>query len=131
MSSDWTTISEMVTTLCPMDLHGINYPACSAEYLSVHPYFNPNVHPEDTSPTIELISPQIYPVGANNVSIKLKVSDAQGLHQVILSTTTPLSFTIALYAAAGFAEVKACQGLAGKRILLWSLTTTALYRLRT
>ena len=88
--------------------------ACSAEYLSVHPYFNPNVHPEDTSPTIELISPQIYPAGANNVSIKLKVSDAQGLHQVILSVITPLSFTIALSAAAGFAEVKACQGLAGE-----------------
>ena len=96
--------------------------ACSAEYLSVHPYFNPNVHPEDTRPTIELISPQsypvrgknvsIYPAGAKNVSIKLKVSDAQGLHQVILSAETPLLFWKA--AAAGFAEVKACQGLAGE-----------------
>ena len=84
--------------------------ACSAEYLSVHPYFNPNAHPEDTRPTIELISPQIYPAGAKNVSIKLKVSDAEGLHQVILSVTTlPSSF-----AAVGFQEVKAWQGLEGE-----------------
>ena len=83
--------------------------ACSAEYLSVHPYFNPNVHPEDTAPTVKLISPRIYPAEAKNVPIKLKVSDAEGLHQVILFVTTQT-----LWLTAGFLEVKACQGLGGE-----------------
>ena len=82
--------------------------ACSAEYLSVHPYFNPNVQSEDMAPTVELISPQIYPAEAKNVPIKLKVSDAAGLHQVILFVTTQT-----LWISAGFPEVKACQGLGG------------------
>ena len=84
--------------------------ACSAEYLSVHPYFNPNVQPEDTHPTtIELISPHTYPAEAKNVPIKLKVSDSEGLHQVILFVITPTF----LWGAFGFPEVKACQGLGG------------------
>ncbi len=83
--------------------------ACSAEYLSVHPYFNPNVHPEDRCPTVELISPQIYPAEAKNVPIKLKMNDAEGLHQVILFVTTQTFLP-----AAGFLEVKACQGLGGE-----------------
>ena len=87
--------------------------ACSAEYLSVHPYFNPNVHPEDTRPTIELISPQIYPAGAKNVSIKLRVSDAEGLHQVSLFVTTR-SLPILQAVGIGFPEVKTCQGLEGE-----------------
>ena len=82
--------------------------ACSAEYLSVHPYFNPNVQPEDTAPTVELVSPRIYPAEAKNVPIKLKVSDTAGLHQVILFVTTQT-----LWVSAGFLEVKACQGLGG------------------
>ena len=88
---------------------------CSVEYLSVQPYFNSNVQPEDTVPTIERISPRIYPAGAKNVPIKLKVSDSEGLHQVILSVktrTSPLSLAAVAYAA-GFLEVKACQGLGG------------------
>ena len=80
--------------------------ACSAEYLSVHPYFNPNVQPEDTRPTIELISPRIYPAEAKNVPIKLKVSDSEGLHQVIL-----LAASVGWLQ--GYSEVKACQGLGG------------------
>ena len=89
--------------------------ACSAEYLSVHPYFNPNVQPEGTRPGIELISPRIYPAEAKNVSIKLKVSDAEGLHQVILFAETPRTGGVVLGvgAAAGFPEVKACQSLGG------------------
>ncbi len=88
--------------------------ACSAEYLSVHPYFNPNVHPEDTRPTIELISPQSYPAGAKNVSIKLKVSDAKGLRQVRLSVLTPPTLSPKYFGTVGIPEVKACQGLAGE-----------------
>ena len=56
---------------------------CSAKFLAVHPYFNPNAA-ETRRPTIELISPQSYPTGAKSVPIQLKVGDSGGLHQVIL-----------------------------------------------
>ena len=60
--------------------------ACAAEFLAVHPYFNPNISLEaGTPPTIELISPSTYPVGSKSVLIRLKVSDSEGLHQVLLS----------------------------------------------
>ena len=58
---------------------------CSAEFLVVHPYFNPDVPIEEgSSLTIELISPRTYPAGSKNVSIQLKVSDSEELHQVLL-----------------------------------------------
>ena len=56
---------------------------CSAKFLAVHPYFNPNAA-ETRRPTIELISPQSYPTDAKSVPIQFKVSDSGGLHQVIL-----------------------------------------------
>ena len=59
--------------------------ACAAEFLSVHPYFNPEIPIEKGPlPTIELISPRTYPAGSESVPIQLKVADSQGLHQVIL-----------------------------------------------
>ena len=65
--------------------------ACAAEFLSVHPYFDPDIPDEETPPpTIELISSPGYPTGATNVSIQLKVSDPDGLHQVILFATSGL-----------------------------------------
>ena len=58
---------------------------CSAKFLTVHPYFNPNVNTaRRRPPTIQLISPQTYLTDAKSVSIQLKVSDSQGLHQAIL-----------------------------------------------
>ena len=58
---------------------------CSAKFLAVHPYFNPNVNTaRRRPPTITLISPQTYLTDAKSVSIQLKVSDSQGLHQAIL-----------------------------------------------
>ena len=59
--------------------------ACAAEFLSVHPYFNPEIPTkEGPPPTIKLISPRTYPAGSESVPIQLKVADSQGLHQVIL-----------------------------------------------
>ena len=59
--------------------------ACAAEFLSVHPYFNPEIPTkEGPLPTIELISPRTYPAGSESVPIQLKVADSQGLHQMIL-----------------------------------------------
>ncbi len=76
--------------------------SCHAEYLSAHPYFNPDIPNEDTpAPTIELISPPEYLPGATSVSIQLRVGDPDGLHQVLLLVRP--------------GEVKACRGLNGER----------------
>ena len=76
--------------------------ACHAEFLSVHPYFNPDTPIEEAPPpTIELISPPAYPRGSTNVSIQLKVSDSEGLHQVILYDDA-------------YDTVRACRGLNGE-----------------
>ena len=84
---------------------------CAAKFLSVHPYFNPNIPVESgTPPTIELVSPHAYPAEAENIRVRLKVSDPDSLHQVFL-----LVRTRAPHAAAGSLEVKTCQALAGER----------------
>ena len=80
--------------------------ACAAGFLSVHPYFNPEIPIEaGPPPTIELISPRTYPAGSGSVSIQLKVADSQGLHQVILVAS----------AEPGGITVRACRGLSGER----------------
>ncbi len=85
--------------------------ACNAEFLAVHPYFNPDIPDEETPPpTIELISQREYPAGSRSVSIQLKVSDLDGLHQVILFIRTREP-----HFAAGGAEVKICSGFSGER----------------
>ena len=85
--------------------------ACHAEFLSMHPYFNPNIPIEEgEQPTIELISSPLYPAGSRSVRVRLKVHDSDGLHQLIFSVNT-----IAPHFAAGSPEVKVCRPLAGKR----------------
>ncbi len=80
--------------------------ACHAEYLSVHPYFNSDIPDEGTPPpTIELISPNLYPKGSRSVSVQLKVSDPDGLHQVILYVRTEKENSL---------TVKACRRLNGE-----------------
>ncbi len=75
--------------------------ACAAEFLTVHPYFNPDIPLEDEHPpTIEIISQQTYPAGAESVPVELKVNDSDGLHQVLL------------HAHAG---LKACKRLNGEK----------------
>ncbi len=79
--------------------------ACAAEFLAVHPYFNPDSPiREGQPPTIELVSPTGYPAGSQSVSIQLKVSDPEGVHQVVLFVP-------------GFAniELKACRGATNKK----------------
>ena len=59
--------------------------ACAAEFLAVHPYFNRDIPIEETPlPIIELISSPGYPTGSTSVPVRLKVSDSDGIHQVIL-----------------------------------------------
>ena len=84
---------------------------CHAEFLSVHTYFNPNTPIEaGQPPTIELISPRTYPVGSKGASVRLKVSDSEGLHQVFLHVQTREP-----HKAAGSLEVKTCRGLGAKK----------------
>ena len=69
--------------------------ACSAEFLSVHPYFNLNSPaeqlPSSKRPVIEATSLRFYPAGAQSLPIRLKVNDkvndSDGLHQLILSVS--------------------------------------------
>ena len=78
--------------------------ACAAEYLAVHPYFNSDSPIEEGSPpAIEIISPVEYPVGSKSVSVRFRVRDPAGVHQLILFVR-------------GFAnyEVKACRGVTGE-----------------
>jgi len=84
---------------------------CNAEYSAVHPYFNPNIPTEEAQlPTIELISSTGYPASSTSVSVQLKISNSEGLHQVLLFVRTREP-----HLAAGFLEVKACRGLAGEK----------------
>ena len=79
--------------------------ACHAESLSVHPYFSSDIPiAERSPPTIELISPHIYPSESRNVSVRLEVSDSDGLHQLILHADQPDNR----------ASVKFCRGLTGE-----------------
>ena len=84
---------------------------CNADFLSVHPYFNPDISTErGRAPTIELTSPRTYPAGSKSVDIQVKVADLEGIHQVVLyvGSTGPLS-------PAGFSELKACRKLMGEK----------------
>ena len=46
---------------------------CNADFLSVHPYFNPDISTErGRAPTIELTSPRTYPAGSESVDIQVK-----------------------------------------------------------
>ena len=85
--------------------------ACAAEYLAVHPYFNPDIPIEEGQPpTIELISSPEYPSGSESVPVRLRVRDAEGLHQVLLFVFDK----DILSPDKGNAQVKACRGLAGE-----------------
>ena len=58
---------------------------CAAEFLSVHTYFNPAIPTaEGQPPTVEILSSTRYQPSATSVSVQLKVSDSEGLHQVSL-----------------------------------------------
>ena len=83
-------------------LLGSRLSACDAEYLSVHPYFNPDTPIEEGEPpTIELLSPRAYPVGSQSVSVRLRINDSDGIHQVLL--------------LGGVLSLIDCRGLVGEK----------------
>ena len=84
---------------------------CSADFLSVTSYFNPDIPTESgRSPTIKLTSPTTYPAGSESVDIQVKVADSEGIHQVIMfvGSVGPLGVP-------GLPEVKACRQLMGDK----------------
>ena len=104
-------ISTMVRTSCRMCPGHNRLSPYYAEYLSVHPYFNPKIPLEEEQlPTIKLISPRAYPAGSKNVSIQLRVSDSEGLYQVLL-----LLRTRPPHPAAGSIEVKTGRRFTGEK----------------
>ncbi len=83
--------------------------ACAAEFLAVHPYFDPDVPLENESPpTFELVSSTEYPFRSQSTPVQLRVHDDDGLHQVILFVKPKNPFL------GGTPEVKACHGLSGE-----------------
>ena len=79
---------------------------CHAEYLSVHPYFNPDTPIEaEEPPTIKLISPRTYPLDSTSVPVRIQVNDSEGLYQVILHAAQPDNRW----------TVKSCRGLSGEQ----------------
>ncbi len=84
---------------------------CSADFLSVNPYFSPDIPTESGhSPAIELTSPRTYPAGSESVDIQVRVTDSEEIHQVILFVKSA-----GLFGPVGFPEVKACRHLMGEK----------------
>ncbi|MDE2887842.1 MAG: Ig-like domain-containing protein [Gemmatimonadota bacterium] len=84
--------------------------ALAAEFLSVHPYFNPGITTEGTgSPTVELLSSRKFPPNEEDINVQFRVADTDGLHQVILFALTPL-----INWGGGFPEVKSWRDMANE-----------------
>ena len=84
---------------------------CNADFLSVNPYFNPEIPTESgRSPTITLTSPTTYPAESESVDIQVRVVDSEGIYQVILFVRSG-----GLFSASGSFEVKACRQLMGEK----------------
>ena len=84
--------------------------AYSAEFLTGHPYLNPDVPIEEGSrPTLKLVSARGYRAGSQNISLELAINDPGGLLQAQLFVKT-----IEPHSAAGQREVKTYRGLGGE-----------------
>ena len=63
--------------------------ACAAEFLSAHPFFNPEIPTAwGERPSVELLSAPEYPKGASRFSLEFKVADPEGVHQLIVLLTS-------------------------------------------
>ena len=84
--------------------------ACAAEFLVVNPYFN-SATPiqEGQPPVVELTSPNRYPAGSESVTVKLKATDPEGIHQVILFATAGRDNV-----GTGSSGLKRCRGIGGE-----------------
>ena len=62
---------------------------CAAEWLDVHPAFNPSQPDANKEPTFEMLPPSLA-APPNAIQLRFKVTDPDGLHQVQLRTTATL-----------------------------------------
>ena len=86
--------------------------ACNARFLAVHPYFNADNPIEAAQlPAIELTSSLVRRKGVKSIPIRIKVSDSDGLHQVLLyaSPEWPPPGGLRGYG------LKECRSLAGEK----------------
>ncbi len=89
--------------------------ACAASHLAVHAYLNPEVRVEEGQPpAIELLSSRAYPAGSESVPVRLRVDDADGLHQVRMIVNTRWTHDGDI--GAGGLELKTCQELTGEKV---------------
>ena len=82
--------------------------ACAAEFLAVHPYFNPDSPLEidwEGAPTVELVSPRTFGADATSVPVRVNVSDSDGVRHVTMVQTS-------VWGRAG--EILGCRGLDGQ-----------------
>ena len=58
---------------------------CAVKWLQIQRYFNPAISSGFRNPpAIDLVSPRRYAAGSESISIQLRVSDFEGLHQVLV-----------------------------------------------
>ncbi len=58
---------------------------CAVKWLQIQRYFNPAISSGFRNPpAIDLVSPRKYAAGSDSISIQLRVSDYEGLHQVLV-----------------------------------------------
>jgi len=90
--------------------------ACSAEFLDVNRYFNPNRNfTSAAEPTIRITSSLEYPDGASSITLRFELSDPDGLHQAqLLPITTDFANGVNRAAAVGSPEIQACTKLNGQ-----------------
>ena len=85
--------------------------ACSARYLAVTPFLNPEIPlgiDRTSAPTIEFAGATVwYAPGTERFTVPWRVADRDGVHQVIQWTGNPLSRSLT-------PEMKACQDVAGE-----------------
>ena len=84
--------------------------ACSAAFLTVSPYFNPEIplvdSDRDARPTVELLSPLWYEEGSESITVRVKLEAPHGLHQLFMFVTDTAAGGLSIH-------VKACRVLSG------------------
>ena len=93
MPSVCPTTSGTMRLSCRMEVQdGMVYLTSSARFLAVQPYLNNEIPIEEdegeAGPIRELLSSQEYPTGSGSVTIRVRVHDEEGLHQVLLFATS-------------------------------------------
>ena len=89
---------------------------CAAEWLNMHPYFNPPRTGVDQPTEIRMLP--LQEVSLDKLQFRFQVADADGLVQAQL-----LTLTTAEPVAVGSSELIACQSLAGEHSTLTFVTT--------